>query len=223
MLALQLNRSFAGRCLRDDLIANQRTHLRCFRQIHLGNSTELPAPAEERSPPAGNSPAPDPREGQGRCRADPGRGPPSHRSSLRNPPESAKMGQLPRSDARSSGSAAAPCSPTCRSRSGSRPVIRCGVSGSWLIRPSIGSIPPSVSCTPQKVGPRCDPSSCCWPRCAGVLRHSLGAAVAGAAARQPAVPPVCGSKSCTIRSGIDRHSPNRSGSNDDVMGRFWRS
>jgi hypothetical protein len=31
------------------------------------------------------------------------------------------------------GSAAAPCSRTCRSRSGFRPVTRCGGSGSWRI------------------------------------------------------------------------------------------
>lgn len=64
-----------------------------------------------------------------------------------------------------SGSAAAPCSRTSRSRSGSRPAIRCGGSASWRIRPSIASIPPSVSSTPQKAGPQFLPSSCCWPRC----------------------------------------------------------
>ncbi len=70
-------------------------------------------------------------------------------------------------------SAAAPCSPTCRSRSGSRPVIRSGGSGSWPIRPLIGSIPRFVSSTPQKAVHRCRPSCCCWPRC---CRRSMASA-----------------------------------------------
>jgi len=74
------------------------------------------------------------------------------------------------------GSAAAPCSPTCRLRSGSRPVIRCGGSGNWRIRPSIGSISPFARSTPQKAGPRCRQNSCCWPRC---CRRSTGFARSG--------------------------------------------
>jgi len=35
-----------------------------------------------------------------------------------------------------------------------RPAIRCARSGNWLIRPSIGSIPTSVSSTQQNVGNR---------------------------------------------------------------------
>ena len=74
------------------------------------------------------------------------------------------------------GSAAAPCSPTCRSRSGSRPAIHCGGYGNWRIRPSIGSIPPSVSSTPQKAGHQYRPSNCSWPRC---CRPSTGSARSG--------------------------------------------
>ena len=74
------------------------------------------------------------------------------------------------------GSAVAPCSRTCRLRSGFQPAIRCVGSASWPIKPSIDSIPPSASSTPQKAGHRCRPSSCCWPRC---CRRSTGSARSG--------------------------------------------
>ena len=49
----------------------------------------------------------------------------------------------------------APCSPTSRSRSGSRRTIRCGGFGSLRIRPLIGSTQRSASSMPQKAARRC--------------------------------------------------------------------
>ena len=83
----------------------------------------------------------------------------------------ARNGPAAQSRCEFTGSSAAPCFPTCRLRSGSRQVIRCGGSGNWRIMPSIDSIPPYVSCTHQKAGHRFRPSSCYWPRC---CRRSTG-------------------------------------------------